>query len=132
VSKNTLATFKHQILHAEHNTPAVVNSVEALWVQNDTLLEYFTSEVMINECEIASTIANIILGNYCIDDVLHFRMRGSSRKYKDEDNESDKCDAFPNASRRRRATIELAWFDRRTSNVDGDDGKDGADADANN
>jgi len=55
VYDNTLATVKLQIEQAENPTPAVVISVEAAPVDNAIPLDYFTSEVALEEPEIGST-----------------------------------------------------------------------------
>jgi hypothetical protein len=52
VYKNTLATVKHQIQQAENLTPAVVITVDAASVNNAMRLDYFTSEVALEEPEI--------------------------------------------------------------------------------
>jgi len=78
VYKNTLATVKRQIQQAENPTPAVVISVEAACVDNAIVLDYLTSEVELDEPEIGSTDLNIPIDNDCMDDELHFGMRGDS------------------------------------------------------
>jgi len=127
VYNNTLATVKHQIHQADNPTPAVVISVEAAHVDNAILLDYLTSEVALDEPEIGSTDSNIPIDNNCTDDELHFGMPGGSGDFKDEGDESD---AIPTASRRRRAATELERFDLGTSDVDGYEGEDGDNADA--
>jgi len=62
-----------------------------------------------------------------MDDELHFAMRGGSGDLEDE---GDKWDAIPTASRQRQATTELERFDLGTSDVDGYECEDGIDADA--
>jgi len=96
--KNTLATVKRQIQQAENPTPAVVISVEAVRVDNDILLDYLTSEVVLEEPEIGSTDRNIPIDNICMYDELHFGMPGDSGDYEDEGDESDERDAIPTAS----------------------------------
>ena len=127
VYNNTLATVKRQIQQAENPTPAVVISVEAARVDNAILLDYLTSEVALEEPEIGSTDPNIPIDNNCTDDELHFGMPGGSGDFEDE---GDKSDAIPTASRRRRAATELERFDLGSSDVDGYEGEDGDDADA--
>jgi len=127
VYNNTLATVKRQIQQAENPTPAVVISVEVARVDNAILLDYLTSEVALEEPEIGSTDSNIPFDNNCTDDELHFGMPGGSRDFEDE---GDKSDAIPTASRRRRAATELERFDLGTSDVNGYEGEDGDDADA--
>jgi hypothetical protein len=123
----TLATGKRQIQQAENPTPAVVISVEAALVHNAILLDYLTSEVVLEEPEIRSPDSHIPIDNNCMDDELHFWMPGGSRDFEDEGDESD---AIPTASRRRRATTELERFHLETSDVDGYEGEDGDVADA--
>jgi len=130
VYKNTLATVKHQIQQAENPTPAEVISVEAARVENAILLDYLTSEVALEEPEIGSTDPNIPIDNNCTDDELHFGMPGGSGEYEDEGDESDECDAIPTTSRQRRPATELERFDLGTSDVDGYEGDNGDDADA--
>jgi len=130
VYKNTLATVKHQIQQAENPMPAVVINVEAVSVDNTILLDYLTSEVALQEPEIGSTNPNIPIDNNCTDDKLHFSMPGDSRDYEDEGDESAERDAIPTASRQRRAATDLERFDLGTSDVDGYEGEDGYNADA--
>jgi len=127
VYNNTLATVKRQIQQAENPTPAVVISVEAAHVDNAILLDYLTSEVALEEPAIRNTSPNIPIGNNWTDDELHFRMPAGRGDFEDE---GDKSDAIPTASRRRRAATGLERFDLGTSDVDGYEGKDGDDADA--
>ena len=127
VYNNTLATVKHQIPQAENPMPAVVISVEAMRVDNAFLLDLLTSEVAILEPEIGSTDPTIPIDHNSMYDKLHFRMPGSSRNLKDEGDESN---AIPTASQRRQAATELVSCDLGTSYVDGYEGEDGNDADA--
>jgi hypothetical protein len=127
VYNNTRATVKRQIQQAENPTPAVVISVEAARVDNPILLDNLTSEVAHEEPEIGSTDSNIPINNNCTDDKLHFGMPGGTGDFEYEGEESD---AIPTASRRRRAATELEKFYVGTSDVDGYEGEDGNDADA--
>jgi len=127
VYNNTLATFKCQIQQAENRTPAVVISVQAVSVDNALLLDYFTSEVGLEEPEIGSADPNIRIEDNCTDDELHFGIPGGSENFEDE---GDKSDANPTTSRRRRAATVLERFSLGTSDVDGYEGEDGDDADA--
>jgi len=127
VYNNTLATVKRQIQQAENPTPAVVISVEAAHVENAILLNYLTSEVALEEPEIGSTDPNIPIHNNCTDDKLHFGMTAGSG---DSEDEGDEIDAIPTASRRRWAETELERFELGTSDVDGYEGEDGNDVDA--
>jgi len=129
VFNNTLATVKHQILHVENPTPAVVISVEAARVDNAILLDYLASEVALEEPEIRSTDPNIPIDNNCTDDELHFGMPGGSSDYQHEGDESNVHDAIPTASRRRLPATELQRFDLGTSDVDVYKGENGDDAD---
>jgi len=101
VYNNTLATVKRQIRQAENPTPAVVISVETAHVENAILLDYLSSEVVLEEPEIGSTDPNIPIDNNCMDDEMHFGMPGGSGNFVDKGEASD---AIPSASRRRRAT----------------------------
>jgi len=49
---NSLATVKSQIQQAEEPMPTVVLSMEAVWVVNGILLDYVTSEVVLEEPDI--------------------------------------------------------------------------------
>jgi len=129
VYNNTLATVKCQIQQVENPTPAVVISTEAMSVGNAILLDYFTSEVAIEEPAIGSINPNIPIDTNCMDDELHFRMPGGSGDFEDEGDKSDRLDAIPTASCRRRPTTELERFDFRTSDVDGYESKDLNDVD---
>jgi len=100
VYKNTLTTVKRQIQQADNPTPAVVISMEAVFVDNAVLLDFLTSEVALEEPEIGSTDQNIQIGNNCTEDELHFGMPGDSGDYKDECDEIDEHDTIPTASRR--------------------------------
>jgi hypothetical protein len=125
VYNNTHATVEHQIQQGENPPPAVVFTVEAACVDNTMLLDYLTSDVMLEEPEIRSTDPNLPIGNNCTDDKLHCGMPAGSRQFEDEGGE---CDADPTAGRRRRATTELERFDLGTSDVDGYEGEDSDDA----
>jgi len=127
VYNNTLATVKRQIEQVENPTPAVVISVEAARVDNAILLDYLTSEVVLEEPEIGSTDTNIPIDNNSTDDELHFGMPGGSGDFADE---GDQSNAIPTTSRQLRAATELERFDLGTSDVDGYEGKNGDDADA--
>ena len=131
VYKNTHATVEHRIQQAENPTPAVVISMEAAHVHNGILLDYLTSEVVLEEPGIGSTDPNIPIHNNCTDDPLHFGMPGDSDDYDDEGDEINYSDAIPTASRRRRAATWLERFDLATSDVDGKEGHDSDDADEN-
>jgi len=131
VYQNTLATVKCQIQHVENPTPAVVITAEAVHINNAILLDYLTSEVALEEPEIAGTDANIQIANNCTEEELHFVMPGGSGNYKDESVESDERNAIPTANRRRLATPELNWFNLEPMDVDGSEGKDGDNVDAN-
>jgi len=53
-----------------------------------------------------------------------------SGDFEDEGDESDECNAILTASQRQRHSTELERFDLGTSDVDGYEGQDGDDADA--
>jgi hypothetical protein len=130
VFNKTLATVKCRIQQAENPTHAVVISVEAACVDNSIRLDHLHSEVALEEPEIGSTDPNIPIDNNCMDDELHPGMRGGSRDYEDDGDESDDRDAIPTASRRRLPTTELERFDLGTNDLNGYEGKDGDDADS--
>jgi len=91
----TVPTVKHQIQKAENSTPAVVISAEAMRVNNAIHLYYLTSEMAVEEAEIGSTDPNILTGNNCTDDKLHFGMPEGSGNFEVE---GDKRDAICTAS----------------------------------
>jgi len=130
VYNNTLTTVKRQIQQAENPTPAVVISTEAASVDDAILLDYLTSEVALEEPEIGSTDPNIPIDNNCKDDEIHFWMPGGSGDYEDEGDESDEYDSIRTASWRQRPTTDLVRFDLGTSDVEGYEGEDGDDVDA--
>jgi hypothetical protein len=130
VYNNTVPTVKRQIQQAENPTPAVVISMEAARVDNAILLDYLASEVVLEEPEIGSTDPNIPIDNNCTDDELHFGIPGGSGDYEDEVAESDDRDAIPTASRGRRPATELERFVLGTRYLDGYEGEDGHNVDA--
>jgi hypothetical protein len=130
VYNNTLTTAKRQIHEAENPMPAVVISTDAASGDNAIRLDYLTFEVALEEPEIASTDPNIPIDHNCTDDELNFGMPGGSGDVEDEGDKSDKRHAFPNARRRRWPATELERFDLATSDVNGHEGEDGDDADA--
>jgi len=132
VYKITLATVKRHIHQVENPTPAMVISVEAKLVDNAILLDFLTSEVVLEEPEIESTDPKIPIDNNCTDDELHFGMPADRRDYKDERDESDTRDTIPNARCRQWAATELERFDLGTRAVDRYKGEDGDDADEKN
>jgi len=97
VYNHTLATVKRQIQQAENPTHAVVISVEAAGVDIAILLDYLTSEVVLEEPEIGSTDLNILIDNNWMDDELHIELPLGRRDYEDEGNESDMHNAIPTA-----------------------------------
>jgi len=130
VSKNTLASVKHQIQQVENPTPPVVISVEAVRVHIAILLDHLTSEVALEDHEIGSTDPTIQTDNNCTDDKLHLRMPGGSGNYKDDSDESDKPNVIPTTSWQRWPMTELECFDLGTSDFDRLKCEDGDDADA--
>jgi hypothetical protein len=62
--KNTLPTVKCQIQQVENTTPAMVIRVQTAPVDNAILLDYLTSEVVLQEPEIRSSDPNIPIGKY--------------------------------------------------------------------
>ena len=85
---------------------------------------------MIQELDIGSTDPNIPIDNNCTDDELHFGMPGGCEDYDDEGDEIDESDAIPTGSQRLQAATELERFDLGTSDVDGYEGEEGDDVDA--
>jgi len=130
VYNNTLTTVKRQIQQAENPTPAVVISTEAASVDDAILIDYLTSEVALEEPEIGSTDPNIPIDNNCKDEEIYFWMPGGSGDYEDEGDESDEYDSIRTASWRQRPKTDLVRFDLGTSDVDGYEGEDGDDVDA--
>ena len=57
-------------------------------------------------------------------------MPGGTGDYEDAGDESDECESIPTASTGRQPTTEHDRFDLGTSDVDGYEGDDGNDADA--
>jgi len=110
--------------------PAEVISMEAARVDKAILLDLLASEVVLEEREIRSTDPNIPMDNDCTDDKLHFGIPVGSGHYEDEGDESDKRDAIPIASSRPRPATDLERFDLGTSDVEGYDGHNVDDADA--
>ena len=76
VYNNTLATIKCQIPQTEDPTPALVISMEAVRHDNDLLLDYLTSEMVLEEPEIGSSDPNIPIENDCTHRILHIGMPG--------------------------------------------------------
>ena len=126
---NTLSTVKGEIQQAENPTTAEVIITEAARVDNFTLLDYLTSEVAIEEPGIGSTDPNHPADINCKEHELHFRMPGGCEDYHDDREEIDERNAIPTASQRRRAATELERFDLGTSDIAGDEGNDGDNAD---
>jgi hypothetical protein len=127
--QNTLATVKHKIKRAENPTTAIVSSMEAVHVANLILLDYFTPEVPLEEPEIGWTDLNVSIDNNCTDDQLHFGMPGDRGDYEVKADKSDKSNAIPTTSQRRRAATELVRFALGTSDEDGYGCKHGNDVD---
>jgi len=85
----------------------------------------------LEEPDIGSTDPNILIDNNRTDDELHFGMLGGGGDKEDKGDESKARDAIPTASRRQRPSTKLEMFDLGTSDVDGYEGEDSDDADAN-
>ena len=111
--------------------PAKVISTEAAGVENGIHLDYFTSEVALEESEIRSTDPDIPMDNNYMHNELHFQMPWGCVEYNDEGDEIDNSDAIPTSSWRRQAATALSRFDLGSSDVDGYEGNnmDHADAD---
>jgi hypothetical protein len=107
VYKNTLATVKRNIKHAENPTPAKVNSLEAAPVDHGIHLDYLTFEVVREEPDIEYTDPNMLIDINCMDDELHFTMPVGCEDYVDEGNEINVSDTLLNATWRRWAAIAL-------------------------
>ena len=129
VVKNTLVPVKHQIQHAENPMPAMLIGMEAVHVDNAIILDNLTSEVALEEPEIARMDPNIPIDNNCTNEELHFEMPGGSGDYEDEGEESDEQNAIPTASRQQQAATELERFDLGTIDVDWYEGNNGDDVD---
>jgi hypothetical protein len=132
VYSKVLTTVKQQIDEAENPAPAVVISVESARVDNTILLDYWASDVSLEEPEIGSTEQNLLTDNNYTVDEPHCGMPGAGRQYEDEGDERVMRDAIPTASRRRQPATELESFDMETSDVNRYEGEidDNADADA--
>jgi hypothetical protein len=74
----------------------MVISVEAAHVDNAILLDYLTCEVALEEPEIRGTDPNIPIDNNFTDHKQHFGIAWGSGDFEDE---GDKSDAIPTASR---------------------------------
>jgi len=129
VYKTTLATVKHEIQQPENPTPAMVISEEAAHIDNAILLDYFTSEVAL-ETDIGSAGPNIPMDNNCMGDKLHFGLTGGIAEYKDDGDQSDQRDGNPTTSQLRWAMTELQRIDLETRDIDGCEGDDGDNAEA--
>jgi hypothetical protein len=130
VYNNTLATVKCQIHQAEDPTPAVVISMEAAHVDNAILLDHLASKMALDEPEIGITDLNIPIDKIAPMTNFISGCHGAAGITKMKGDESDDCEAIPTASRRQRPLMELEKFDLGTSDVDGYEGDDGNDADA--
>ena len=84
----------------------------------------------LEEPEIRSTDPKFPIDNNCQDEKLHFVIPGGSGDYEDEGDETDECDAIPSALGRVWAETEILRFELGTTDVDGIEGDDGDDADA--
>jgi len=100
VYNDTLATVKGRIQQEENPTPAMVISVSAAPVDDAILLEYLTSDVVLEEPQFGRGDPNIPIDNNCMDVEPHFGLPGGSGHYEDESDESDQRDAIACASRR--------------------------------
>jgi len=118
VHKNTLAPVKHQVQQAENPTPAGILSMKAAPVEIAILLEYFTSEVALEELQIGSTDPTFQIETKWTDDKLHFGMPGGRGDHNNEGGESDKRDVILTGSWWWRATNELTRFDCGLSDLD--------------
>jgi len=110
--------------------PTMVIIVEAARVDNAIHFDYLTSEVALVEPEIGRTDPKIPIDNNCTNNELHFGMAGGSGDYEDDCCKSDKGDAIPTGSQGRRPTNQHERFDLGNGDVDGYEGNDANDADA--
>jgi hypothetical protein len=130
VYKHTVPTVKYQIQTRENPTPAEVISMDAARVDNAILLDNLTTEVGHEEPEIRCTVPYSQMDTNCTHDRLHFGMPGSCNDYDDEGNVIDESNAIPTASWPQWAAMKLNRFDLGTSDVNGYDGHDRNDVDA--
>jgi hypothetical protein len=104
--------------------------MEAARVENAILRKYLNSEVALEDHEIRRTDPNMMKDHNWRDDELHFRMPEGCGDYQDKGDQREVCDVIPSARQRRRPTTALERMDLGTSEVDGYEGKDGDDANA--
>jgi len=104
---NIPATVKGQIQQEENPAPAMVISVEAARIENAILLDYLTSEVVVEEPEIGFKDPNIPIDINCTDDKLDFVMAGRSSNYEDEGDQGAIHHAISMACWRRWPTTQL-------------------------
>jgi hypothetical protein len=89
VNNNTVAIDKSQIQPAENRIPAVDVRTDPAQGDNAILVDYLTSEVASQACEIGRTDTNIRIDNNGTDDDQDFGMPGGSGNFADEGDESD-------------------------------------------
>ena len=118
VYENTLPSVKRKIQQVENPVPAMVISVEAAHVHNPIHLDYFTSELALEEPEIRSTHSNIPRDINCTDHQLHFGMQRGTGDYADRGEESDEHHTTPTAARQQQAAIKFLTVVLRNSDVD--------------
>ena len=128
--KYTHATVKGQIQYRANATPATVSSMETAHDENGIILDYLTSEVVLEECKVGSIHPNILRDNNCTDDELHFGMPGHSGDYENSGDENNMCVANPTPSWQRWAMTEPERTDLGTSTVDRYEGDNGDTVDA--
>jgi hypothetical protein len=95
VYHNTVAPVKRQIQQAESPMLAMVISVEAAPLDNAVLLDYSTTEVVLEELEVGSTDPNVPTDNSCTDIKLYLGMPHGSADYKVDGDDSDESNAIP-------------------------------------
>ena len=110
--------------------PTEVICTEAAHVNNAILLDCVTSKVELDKPAIGSTDPNIPMANTCTDDKLHFGMPGYSNNSEDEGDVIDESDAIPTTNQQQWATTELQRLVVGTGSINGYDGCDGHNADA--
>jgi hypothetical protein len=104
--------------------------VKAIRVDNAILRDYLTCKVALEEPGSGRTDPNIRVDNNCTDRAVHSGITGGCGEYDNVRDETVECDAIPTASQRRCPTTDLDRFDLGTINVNGYQGKEGNDADA--
>jgi hypothetical protein len=130
VYKNTLATVKGQIKQTANSLPAVVISMEAAHVDNDSILYYCTCEVALVEPQIGTTDTYIPIDNNCTEDKVHFGIPWGSGDSEVEGDESNNHEVIPTVSWQQRPSTALGSFVLGTRDVNRSEGADCDNVDA--